>query len=267
MLPHRHSASPMLLADTNPPFYSDIIFWLYADSISNLTSPDTVITNWVPIAGIVTNFVSSSSGTNLLYKSNRINGHSSVYFYSEGLGQNANSYIFDGQGVSGWWSSNDYYHCFWVLKPSGAHDWANDVAIDIFCESAVIPASGSLGDHYYDQNSGHMNFSFFSSVTYDCGISSIDWTNRWHQMDVHSYANDWALYLTNILQFSTNVNTVKGSDGVNGSTMAIGLGRQPSATISRYYDGEIAEVIMYHKQFTPTERTTVYNWLKAKYWP
>jgi Big-like domain-containing protein/concanavalin A-like lectin/glucanase superfamily protein len=86
----------------------------------------------------------------------------------------------------------------------------------------------------------------------------------WRIYNAISAANDWRAYLDGTLVFSTVTNTVGWNDGAV-LPVLIGASRRSVAEGARTLDGDIAEIIMYSRALSDTERQQVEDYLMDKY--
>lgn len=85
-------------------------------------------------------------------------------------------------------------------------------------------------------------------------------TNRWTLYSVSSTANDWKAHVNGQLMHSTTTNTY--SNSVSGSSLYLGY---HNAGGDLNLDGKIAEIIVYSRVLTTTERQLVQTYLNTKY--
>ncbi len=262
MLPHRRAISAAATSDT-PPYSTNLIVWLNAATIP--LSEASSVTNWPDSGPYAWNFTSGGTFTTLL--SNQINGRPAVQFTNPGAGGFNGAFFNTGfsggaGGVSSPFSTNSSYYSFLVIKADSGDNFGGDNALQLFSNTGT-PSGTWFGDHLRDQITGNMVFSYYAHpVRYNCGKGVVNWTNTWIILDVHSAPNDWALYLNNHLQFSTNVNTVSSGDASSGGSAIIGSAAQNSGNPVRYFTGLMAEVLMYKNL---PDRTVVYQWLTNRY--
>lgn len=105
------------------------------------------------------------------------------------------------------------------------------------------------GDNFiYDDGGG--------AVRYNCGLPKVP-LNQSQVYEVQNAPGSWANFLNGKLQFSSPTNTV----GTGEPTPLIGSGQ----TSTVFYDGDMAEVIIYNRILSPNERSLLINYLNGRY--
>ena len=112
---------------------------------------------------------------------------------------------------------------------------------------------GSSGISYYPNTTGVLTDSFGMGSSRSLGAPAADVT-QWHVYNVSSKAGEWVARLNGMQQFRATSNTVTWS------TVPL-LGHNGSYG----FDGEIAEVLIFDKVLTHTERVTVQDYLSGRH--
>ena len=112
------------------------------------------------------------------------------------------------------------------------------------------------GDGYYPYANGEVWESFGSGTTNPMGDPSVA-LDQFHVFNVTSTSTEWTARFNNAVQFTTISNTV----GFRTNPI-LGLG---SSYFPSYFAGDIAEVIVYNRALSASERDSIYSYLGSKY--
>ncbi len=263
MLPHRRAFSQ---PSPYPPYMGDLLLWLSGESFKS-SAEGTPIALWTDLTGNGNNYTNATAGERPTYT---LQGASTVLPYAVKFNWISNQHLTQVTTSTQWWNSGyAAFHAFFVLTSDtneavptsgGLHNWTYRDG-----------ASGTMSPNLYPQNDTKIITRFATKA--DSGVLQYNAQNptnniaAWHRMDEWTAANDYALYMTDTLQYSTNVNAVEwGSYGHAQATIGKSwlVTALPSTTLY-YYNGGIAEVLLYARKLNTTERAAVNTWLDNKY--
>ncbi len=108
----------------------------------------------------------------------------------------------------------------------------------------------------YPYTDGHIYESFGSTTFYDLGLALTDVT-QFHLYNAVSTPGEWTSRLNEQMQFTTTGNTVGFP-----AAPAIGFSDNYAGT---YFAGDIAEILVYRRALSATERSAVEAYLNGKY--
>ena len=134
-------------------------------------------------------------------------------------------------------------------------------SIFIVTRANAIPTSGlgagmwnmGVGNARYPDTDGKINEGIFRSAL----INDITPTKNilnWQIYHVHSKTNDYRIYLGDELQHSTTTSTFSAT-----TLLYIGYNN------NNYWDGKVAEIILFSRFLTDAQRLTVTSYLSNKY--
>jgi hypothetical protein len=106
-------------------------------------------------------------------------------------------------------------------------------------------------DNLWTYDDDHVYIDWGQTTRPNCGLYT---TNEPRQVSVVTAANDWRVYISGSVFFSTATNTVAWGT-------APGVGSQPS----KGWNGAIAEIVIYSRALSDSERVTVQNYLNMKW--
>lgn len=221
---------------SGPPSVTGLILWLKADSLA-LANND-LVGDWPDQSGVGNNFSEVTPSLKPVFHTNQVNGLPAIYFP-----------LFTNNGLTmtaAWKPATPTAgECFAVCKadadPGGG------------ASSGGIWRFGTAGfwDHI-TLNDGHVYLGWGRTARPDIGDLAPNFA-AWRRLNIWSAPNDYSFQVDAVNVYSTAVN-------------AVGFIAQP--LLSRggvVYVGHIAEYIQYNRKLTAGERTTVDNYLKAKY--
>ena len=140
---------------------------------------------------------------------------------------------------------------------------------DVFVvQQAIQPPSGQFGGFWrigtapsvaaeYPDGQGHIQDDFGSDASHDLGAPNQP-INQPHLYEALSQPGEWTARVNGITQFSTPSNQVAWT-----ATPSLGFGGHNY--FDGYYSGDIAEVLVFAKALSQTERSTVEHYLLTKY--
>jgi len=225
----------------SPPL--DMLMWLKADAITGYSDGQS-LSNWVDSGPF--SFATTNAGTTArpVYVASGLNGKPVVSFNA------TNSQFFD---LPQMFTNETAAELFVVLKIN------NDP-----------PTSTRYGQWRF-AGAGDVNaYPFTDSVIYDgfcatlrlaTGNPGMSLTN-WHLYNTSSTTASWISRTNGVQHFATAVNVfTNGVGGTMGTARRIGQ----SGGASAFLNGHIAEVILYGRILSAGERTTVHDYIEAKY--
>jgi hypothetical protein len=229
-------------AATSPPSFSlpqseRLVLWMAASDLS--ASDGTTIGTWVDKSGGGNHFTNPATANQPFITNNVINGLPALRFHSAARWlQNSNSFLSGARTAE----------VFTVVRPIST---ANAASMWAFAEVGV---SGNAA-HPFSDLKLYEHFGAKSSRPAML-ITNISNPFQWHVWNV--------AVRTNFMLCRFDGNIVGGNDVVHAAfTNHHRLGRSFGGT--DYWDGEMAEIIIYNTVLTDAQRAEVTDWLAAKY--
>lgn len=213
---------------------NNLCLWLKADAISGLTNNAPVGT-WPDSSGWNNNDATQVNPSyRPFYVTNVINGYPSVVF-TGGQALNLQSFMNDFSGAE----------AFVVLlstTPSGS-------AAGLW----TLGDSGNCYNETYPGGDGSIQEDFGSTGPHNLGVPAQPLT-QYNVYELSAQNNNWTAWINGLLWYQTSVNTF------GYKTSGLGLGGN-----CRGFNGNIAEVLIFNRALTASERTTVNYYLNGKY--
>jgi hypothetical protein len=236
------SKSATVTVNTTPIPTTNLNLWLIGDN--GVTQSGGVVSAWADQSG---NGLNASQGTSTYrptYVTSSMNGHAIVRF------NGSNNYLNVASGFANFTSG---VSIFVVAKPSYANWW--DRFIDF--------GTGSPTNNLVFARNGNSNT--LSYETYNGSWSDLDATNA---IPVNT------AYVLEVVQSSSGSTSIYK----NGTSLSMGTVTLPT-NVTRtqnyiaksdggsdgYYEGDIAEIIIYNSALSTTNRQTVETYLRTKY--
>ncbi len=216
--------------------FGNLALWLKADTGVGTRTTTNNVGEWFDQSGNYNNATQTTTSHQPLYVTNALNGLPVVRFNP------TNSQDFT---LPNFLSGTTGAEAFVVLKVA--------VAVPGVVRALWQWGHGSGGWDAYPNASGQIVEDFESTSTHTVG-SPAQPLNLYHVYEVAGQTNYWAAWVNGILQSSTNINTV----GVN-TTLALGYNG------NNYFGGDVAEVLVFNRTLSASERTTVNTYLDGKY--
>lgn len=241
---------------TNPP-YGPLI-WLTGESFDGVQSTGSKATNWLDISGNAHHFTNATAAYRPTYLSNVVNGRSAVYFNCA-----SSNYIRPVEtGVSGWWNAYSSYDIFYVLRNTNTWCGSQGWGLDSFTyNDAVFGTAAETFNGYY---TNQIRTRFMSQNQKPVG--SIPWAfTNWHS--IHSHSKSGEFWHTFNGAYVLNGNNTFGAN-LNDSYANIGRTLYSDAipvSYWAYYNGWIAEMLIYAPALTSNQTEAVTTWLLDKY--
>jgi len=225
--------------------------WLKADSISGLTN-NAPVNTWYDSSGWSNNATQGSASQQPVYVANLVNGYPVVRFNGSNSFFSLPNFLAEATGMEAMVvlkaavTPSGESHGLWYMGGSGT-------------------GNGSYTDHGIADDFG-------STVLYTVGTPSQPLT-EYHIYEVASQSNRWSAWINGLPCYDTFNNTVvfigKYPTGpytpfLGGTAGDSGNGGAGSSLLS-YFNGDIAEVLVFNRTLTAGERTTVNNYLNGKY--
>lgn len=233
------SFTPADLFATYSGFWLDAAVGTCSDQAGTtpVTADGTTILNWKDQSGNARHFSAASNGP--IRKNSIVNSLPVLRW--------ANPSKLDGPNLSSFTAGE----IFVVLKQN-ADPAPSDLTSGLWVMGTAVGGSGS--DHYpFTDSTVYMGFG--STTRKSTGNPSVALTG-FHLLNIWSAANDWAMQINGTSHFSTGTNTV-------GFTNAPMIGRSLNVT---YFDtGDIAEIICFNAKLSAGERTSMNDYIEAKY--
>lgn len=221
------SASTTITASSSQVFPTNgLTLWLNAGAGVQV-GPTGAVAIWLDLSGLGHNATQSSAGAQPQLLLGAVNGQNVVHFNPQ-----------NGLGIPNLMPTASAGEVFIALRAAAASGSINTLA----------EFSGSGGLQYVSP-SGSLLDDFGSTQSYNTGIPSVDVTGI-HIYDASASKGAWANWIDGALRYSVPGNTVSFGEGANLG----GLGT-----------GDLAEVIVYNRVLTPSERSGVGYYLLQKY--
>jgi hypothetical protein len=129
--------------------------------------------------------------------------------------------------------------------------------------ACLFSSIGQGGATFYPNSSGQISDGFGSIAQYNFSSSGLDLTQP-HLYNVSAAASTWTANLDGNVLYLTTANSVNFNDG--GFTPLIGAARGGAYfSLSNFFSGDVAEIIIYDHALTPPERESVNFYLNQKY--
>lgn len=229
---------PIKAYATTPDQISGLEIWLKADSIIDLNDGD-VITTWNDSSTNGNNVTQSNSSLKPTYKINTLNGKPVVRFSTDKLV--ASSQVFN---------QNQPSTIFAVLR-------TNAINRMIPFGNASPEGLNGFWPDFYHPNSNLQ--TVISPETYPStgSVSSNSW-------------NYYSFIINNTLQVTYKNGSTFGSSSINIANQGLSaspfvVGSYSSGASNLYFDGDIAEIIIYNQTLTNEDRLLVEEYLNNKY--
>jgi len=213
--------------------------WLKADAIIGLTNTAAIGT-WPDISGLNNDATQSDTNFQPIYVTSGVNGYPAVRF---GFGGTSNAFFLPTTLLNG----STGAEAFVVLK----------VATNALSAPRSLWDMGGNAYEYYPFTDGTIqeNFGINSQINFNLGVPLQPLT-QYHVYQVTAQTNDWGAWIDGQLLHHTTVNDYNFS-----ATPMLG----EFSAFSTFFDGDIAEVLIFSRPLTTFERTTVNEYLNGKY--
>jgi len=215
--------------------------WLKANAITGLTN-SALVSTWPDSSGWGKDATQSTAAKQPLYFTNVINGFPAVWF------NGANNFATGSNSV--------------LNLPTFMAGATQGEALVVLQANTNNPGNPQplwyLGTYNYTiggypEPDGSVQDGFGSANLYNIGVPAQN-LMQFHVYDVESKTNYWSAWVNAILQYQTTNNTVgfpSGSTTLGGSDY--------------FFGGSIAEVVVFRRALTTSERAIVNTYLNAKY--
>jgi hypothetical protein len=235
------------LQGTGLPFDS-LKLWLKADSGLLQDNPGTPVNLWADQSGNQNHVTQPTAAYQPIWVPNALGNHPAVQF--NGLNNTFNvPHFLDGSASA---------EAFVVLKVTGTNT-----------DRSLWEFGGDLSDRKtYPDTDGTIRDDFGSTTVHTVGIPTQPLT-EYHVYEVSSQPYDWLAWINGGLMYEmseTDNNTVDFSQGmcIGHTSYMYDDGFEVYMTDS-YFNGEIAEMLVFNRSLTDAERETVNYYLNAKY--
>lgn len=229
------------------PVTHDLMLWLKADAVSGLNSGDS-LAQWNDSSGTGNHFANGSTGNQPTYISSGFGGKPIVRF----------------DGTSDFVTNVNFH--FLSSLPALTFFFVHKIDTDppaIVQSGFTRLGQGSLS--HYPFTDGVIYDTTGSAVRYTTGDPTFDLT-RPHIYAVESTSGLWRNSFNGGAFFTFNgANTV----AINDATRPNSIGVSDPSTLTggneRFFDGDMAEILIYNTELTATERQDVTEYLLAKW--
>jgi len=234
---NNNTATSLVVNVTISPLFltNNCSLWLKADAITGLTNYAGVGI-WSDSSGWTNNATQTTANNQPLYITNAINGLPVVQFNGTSSYFNLTDFM---NGVTG-------AEAFVVLKAAVAQP-SQDSPLWKFGDSN----QGGCG---FPETDGSIADNFGSTTTYYAGVQPQPLT-QYNVYEVSSQNNGLAAWINGILFYQANNNTVEWN-----ASPTLG-----SVYGESFFAGNIAEVLVFSRVLTPSERTMINTYLNGKY--
>lgn len=221
------------------PYSTNLRLWLPVNNLVGYSDNDTVPT-WTDFSGLGFDGTPPVVASRAVYKTGVVNSQPVLRFAGAG-------------------TSHDYYQ-FGNVMASAA---AGEVFIVVKVDADPPPDVSQSGLWKFDPTEEVTHYPYTDGVIYDTfGTTARKTTGNptaslaaWNIYNVSSAAGAWTSRINGVQHYTTATNTVGWS-----ATPLIGYSNS-----DRGLDGDIAEVIVYNAVLGSTDRTTILDYLAAKY--
>jgi len=237
-----------------PTSVTGLIAWYSADSITGVTTDNTGVSSWTDRTGFGRNATQATSGSQPTYKTNRLNGKPVVRFNPSGNFLQITSASFSGGATF-----------FLVCSASSATLSGNN---------GILCAASSGND--YDTGE-----SFLMTVGYTGPNNPSGFNPGWRGVggvNVTTVFRAWYYWTYHVAPSGANVvqklrrsgteidsRTNAASSNASPTKMTIGGRIGGGNFTSPYYQGDIAEILVYNNDIGASNITLVENYIKDKY--
>lgn len=249
------SSSPRKSFTNSPvlPVLTGLFLWLKADEITGLNDTNP-ITTWADSSTEGNDATQATAGNRPIYRTSIINSLPAVRFTNLADGSDPTNRKFFALPTNAF-SAFTEGEIFWVGVVDA--DPPGDQYQNTFLNFGNY-AQEFNDNEVYPFTDGNMYNGFGSSARKNAYWATGGVLDSWHIYDIWSAANDWGMNLDNVNKFTTATNTVSFRSDCR-------IGRDSSSVETFGLQGYIAEMILYNRKVTPTERTDIYDYLAAKY--
>jgi probable HAF family extracellular repeat protein len=228
------SVSSNITITVGLPQTNHLKLWLKADAIITLTN-NAPVASWPDSSGLNNNATQSTAANRPVWLTNVLNGKPSIHF--DGVN--------DSFSLPNLMNGATQAEAYVVLKAQN----------DVPGSNRGLWRFGSYGapaNLRYPGTDGVIVDEFGSSAAYTVGDPAPA-LNTFHIFNVSSKSGEWIARFNGVMQYYTTNNTV----GFN-TTPTLGVG-------GIYFDGDIAEVLVFDAVLTSSDRNSIGEYLNRKY--
>ena len=235
--PSSEAWATTLTNGTSMPF-GNLLLWLKADTGLAQLGTNVPVSFWADQSGNLNDATQPAGANQPLWVSGALNGMPVVRFNS------ANNQHFSLPNVL---NGTTQAEAFVVLK----------AATNLPTVEKDIWRMGSVGNFYYcyPNTSGQICEGFGSTSGYNIGVPAQP-INQYHLYEVASQNGSWGAWINGLMQYETTNNTYAYYTG--GYYLGLADGEDG-------FDGDMAEVLVFNRTLTPSERDAVGKYLFSKY--
>ena len=215
----------------------NLFLWLKADIGAVQQSTNNTVMTWLDQSGSGNNASQGTAANQPLYVTNVLNGFPVVRF---------NATNQDGFDLPAVLSNTTNSEAIVVLRTAVARPGVTRTMWNFGANGTGYPnTDGTIGD------------SFASTTVNNIGCPAQPLT-QYHVYEVASQTGLWEAWINGQIQFATTNNTYY-------TTVSYGPSLGWFNQHGNYFDGDIAEVMMFNRMLTGNERQSVNNYLNLKY--
>jgi hypothetical protein len=221
----------------------NLLFWLKADSGMAQIGTNTPVSFWADQSGQTNNASQPISGNQPSWVAGALNGNPVVHF------DGASSYLNIPTFMVGTTQAEEFV----VLK----------VTTNLPSATRALWRMGSASGYIgYPNTSGQIVEGFGNNQNYTVGVPSEPLT-QYHVYEVAGQSGDWAAWINGVLQAEVLGNVYGYYDGSYSPAPGCMLGHDP--IWGGYFDGNIAEVLVFNRPLTLDEKNITGKYLAYKY--
>ncbi len=225
-----------------------LALWLKADSGLAQLSTNTPVDLWADQSGNGENAVQPIGADQPIWVANALNGRPVVQFGG------TNYFNFS---LPSYLTNLTQGETFVVLKTTTT--LGNQGAL---WSLGSYPITEYVTPTGYPNSDGSISEDFGSGNLYNMGVPAQP-LSQYHLYEVTSQTNNWAAWINGSLLYQTNGNPAgfSGAPGSGSPTLGV-IENWPSWY---YFNGDVAEVMVFNRGLTASERVTVSEYLNGKY--
>ncbi len=219
---------------------TNLKLWLKADAGTNTTTDGAAVSNWADQSGNGNNATQSTTANQPTYVASALNGKPAIHFNG---GEDLNLPTASTLGIL-----NSDYEMFIVARTNSSSASPNFLISSANIEQFEMHLNGAAGARFIP-----------TSATYiDEGSAGQYADNNPHIFNAQASSTEGLIRVDGVNGSDTLTNVQSSSDG------ALALGVRISGP-GYYLTGDIAEVIIYNKVLTTSDRILVESYLASKY--
>jgi len=238
-----HMNDQTLLRNGPAPSY---IAWWKADAITGYSDGQNM-TNWVDSSGNGYDLTQTNAVSGPVYKTSRVKGLPAVNF-----GTITNNTFFN---VPGFITNATHAEIFFVVRQRP--DFAASIAQSGFSSTGSDTGANATGHLSYTDGNQYVNFGTTTRKTTTYPKLGF---NQWRIVNYSTTTNDFTVRLDAVQYYNDATNVVAWGAGTNRW-----IGHAINSGSNRYFNGDIAEIVLYDSVLSTRDRGQTYAYLYRKY--